>query len=84
MYLDSTGLGYALACNSSDVTLEDISRCTDAFYIEGTKTGALCGEAVVFPGQTPAHFLTVVKQHGALLVKGWLPGIQFNALEALL
>lgn len=42
--------------------------------------GALCGEAVVFPGKAPKHFLTVVKQHGALLAKGRLPGIQFDTL----
>lgn len=80
LYLDGARLGYALACSSSDVTLEDIARCTDAFYIGGTKTGALCGEAVVFPGQAPDHFLTIVKQQGALLAKGRLLGIQFDTL----
>ena len=50
------------------------------FYIGGTKVGALCGEAVVFPHGAPAMFLTTVKQHGALLAKGWLLGLQFDTL----
>ncbi len=51
------------------------------FYIGGTKVGALCGEAVVFPaGDAPEHFFTIVKQHGALLAKGRLLGLQFQAL----
>ena len=51
------------------------------FYIGGTKVGALCGEAVVFPrGNMPPHFLTIVKQRGALLAKGRLLGAQFDAL----
>ena len=52
----------------------------DAFYIGGTKVGALCGEAVVFPQKAPAHFMTIVKQHGALLAKGRVLGIQFDTL----
>ena len=65
----------------TDVTLPMIARCCDAFYIGGTKVGALCGEAVVFPNQNaPRHFLTAVKQHGALLAKGRLLGIQFDTL----
>ena len=50
------------------------------FYIGGTKVGALCGEAVVFPHGAPAHFMTMVKQQGALLAKGRLLGIQFDVL----
>ena len=46
----------------TDVTLADIARLTDVFYIGGTKVGALCGEAVVFPHGAPAHFMTMVKQ----------------------
>ena len=52
----------------------------DRFYIGGTKVGALCGEAVVFPHGAPAHFMTMVKQQGALLAKGRLLGIQFDVL----
>ena len=77
LFLDGARLGYGLAATGTDVTLRDIAALTDVFYIGGTKVGALCGEAVVFPhGGMPAHFLTVVKQHGALLAKGRLLGIQ--------
>ncbi|MBQ6834901.1 MAG: low specificity L-threonine aldolase, partial [Lachnospiraceae bacterium] len=50
------------------------------FYIGGTKVGALCGEAVVFTKKAPKYFFTTVKQHGALLAKGRLVGIQFDTL----
>ena len=81
LFLDGARLGYGLAATGTDVTLRDIAALTDVFYIGGTKVGALCGEAVVFPhGGMPAHFLTVVKQHGALLAKGRLLGIQFDTL----
>lgn len=81
LYLDGARLAYGLAAPESDVTLPDIARLTDAFYIGGTKCGALCGEAVVFPrGGMPRHFLTHVKQHGALLAKGRLLGVQFDTL----
>ena len=54
---------------------------TDVFYIGGTKCGALCGEAVVFCGmRAPAHPIPRIKQHGALLAKGRLTGVQFEAL----
>lgn len=81
LYLDGARLGYGLAAYDTDVTLPDIARLTDAFYLGGTKVGALCGEAVVFPrGTMPAHFLTHAKQHGALLAKGRLLGVQFDTL----
>lgn len=81
LYLDGARLGYGLASRETDVTLPVIARCCDAFYIGGTKVGALCGEAVVFPqGNMPPHFLTLVKQRGALLAKGRLLGIQFDTL----
>ena len=80
LFLDGARLGYGLACPETDVTLEDIARYTTVFYIGGTKVGALCGEAVVFPRKAPAHFLTMVKQRGALLAKGRLLGIQFDTL----
>jgi len=58
-----------------------VAKLCDVFYIGGTKVGALCGEAVVFPkGNMPKHFVTMVKQHGALLAKGRLLGVQFDAL----
>lgn len=80
LYLDGARLGYGLACPHTDVTLADIATYTDAFYIGGTKVGALCGEAVVFPRKTPPHFFTMIKQQGALLAKGRLLGIQFDTL----
>ena len=81
LYLDGARLGYALMAKDTDITLEDIASNCDAFYIGGTKVGALFGEAVVFtkPNRIK-HFLTIVKQHGALLAKGRLLGIQFDTL----
>lgn len=80
LFLDGARLGYGLVSEGTDVTLQDIARLTDVFYIGGTKVGALCGEAVVFPQGAPAHFMTMVKQQGALLAKGRLLGIQFDVL----
>lgn len=81
LYLDGARLAYALASPQNDVTLADLARICDAFYIGGTKCGALMGEAVVIPdkGRIP-HFFNIIKQHGALLAKGWLLGIQFDEL----
>ena len=81
LYLDGARLGYGLMSPASDMTLEDIARITDVFYIGGTKVGALCGEAVVFTkNNKPPHFMTSVKKRGALLAKGRLLGIQFDTL----
>jgi len=81
LYLDGARLGYGLMSDASDMTLEDIARITDVFYIGGTKVGALCGEAVVFTKHNrPAHFMTSIKKRGALLAKGRLLGIQFDTL----
>ena len=81
LYIDGARLAYALACPENDVTLPDLARLCDAFYIGGTKCGALFGEAVVFPRRdTVPHFFTIVKQHGALLAKGRIAGIQFDTL----
>ena len=81
LFIDGARLGYGLASRQSDLTLPELARLCDVFYIGGTKVGAFCGEAVVFPdGHAPAHFMTTVKQHGALLAKGRLLGIQFDTL----
>ena len=81
LYIDGARLGYGLASHQNDVTLEELARLCDVFYIGGTKVGALCGEAVVFTkNNAPKHFLTQIKQHGALLAKGRLLGIQFDTL----
>lgn len=81
LYIDGARLLCGVTAAGADVTLENISSLCDAFYIGGTKAGALCGEAVVFPrGNAPARFFTHIKQQGALLAKGRLLGLQFNAL----
>ena len=81
LYLDGARLGYGLMSDGTDVTLPMIAELCDAFYIGGTKVGALCGEAVVFThGCAPKRFITLTKQHGAMLAKGRLIGLQFDAL----
>ncbi len=80
LYLDGARLGYGLQAPGTDVTLPLIAQLCDAFYIGGTKVGALCGEALVFPARAPSHFLTRIKQHGALCAKGRLIGLQFDTL----
>ena len=81
LFIDGARLGYGLVASGTDVTLHDIARIADVFYIGGTKVGALFGEAVVFTkGNMPRHFTTQIKQHGALMAKGWLMGLQFDTL----
>ena len=81
LYVDGARLAYALASPANDVSLEDLARLCDAFYIGGTKCGALFGEALVIPRPNYIpHFFTIMKQHGALLAKGWLLGLQFDVL----
>lgn len=81
LYLDGARLGYGLMSYQTDVTLPDIASICDVFYIGGTKVGALCGEAVVFTkNNAPKYFMTLVKQHGALLAKGKVLGVQFETL----
>lgn len=81
LFIDGARLGYGLASKEADLTLPEIAALCDVFYIGGTKVGALCGEAVVFTKRNaPKHFITQVKQHGALLAKGRLLGVQFDAL----
>lgn len=81
LFLDGARLGYGLMSRHTDVSLSDVARLCDVFYIGGTKVGALCGEAVVFAeGCAPERFLSQTKQHGAMLAKGRLVGVQFEAL----
>jgi len=81
LFVDGARLAYALSSRETDVTLADLGRLADVFYIGGTKCGALCGEAIVFThGNRPPHFLNAVKKRGALLAKGRLLGVQFDAL----
>lgn len=80
LYLDGARLGYGLMSNDTDVTIEDIAKYTDIFYIGGTKVGALMGEALVFTDKKLDHLITRVKRYGALLAKGRLLGVQFDVL----
>ena len=81
LFIDGARLGYGLAADGGDVALKDIARLSDVFYIGGTKVGALFGEAVVVTNPDLLHHFTpLVKQHGALLAKGRLLGVQFEAL----
>lgn len=81
LFMDGARLAYGLMSYNTDVTLQDIAKICDVFYIGGTKAGTLCGEAVVFTrGNTPAHWMNRIKKRGALLAKGRLLGAQFDAL----
>lgn len=81
LYLDGARLGYGLAADGTDVTLKDVARLCDVFYIGGTKIGTLFGEAVVVTRpDLLRNFTPLVKQHGALLAKGRLLGVQFETL----
>lgn len=81
LYLDGARLGYGLASRKNDLTLSDIARCCDVFYIGGTKVGALFGEAVVISAPAVKEdFRYIIKQKGGLLAKGRLLGIQFETL----
>lgn len=80
LFIDGARLGYGLMSPACDLSLPDLASLADVFYIGGTKVGALCGEAVVFPRKAPAGFFTHVKQQGALLAKGRLLGLQFDTL----
>ena len=83
LFVDGARLGYGLAAEGNDVTLADIARLADVFYIGGTKMGALFGEAVVVPRPDEVDcrgMFSMIKQEGALLAKGWLTGLQFDTL----
>lgn len=81
LYVDGARLAYGIMSRQNDVSLKELAHLCDVFYIGGTKVGALCGEAVVFTKHnTPDHFFTLVKQNGALLAKGRLLGVQYEAL----
>lgn len=81
LYIDGARLGYGLTAQGNDVTLEDIAKCCDVFYIGGTKCGALFGEAVVITNDSlKKDFRYNMKQKGALLAKGRLLGVQFMEL----
>ena len=81
LFLDGARLGYGLTAKGNDTTMPDIARLCDVFYIGGTKVGALFGEAVVITNPAIAEdFRYLIKQHGGMLAKGRLLGVQFDAL----
>ena len=81
LFVDGARLGYGITADGNDITLPYLAKHCDVFYIGGTKVGALCGEAVVFThGNAHPHFFSITKQHGALMAKGRLIGVQFDAL----
>ena len=81
LFLDGARLGYGLVAKDYDVTMEDIARLCDVFYIGGTKVGALFGEAVVIGNPVlKEDFRYLIKQHGGMLANGRLLGVQFDAL----
>ena len=81
LFMDGARLGYGLTANGNDLTLADIARLCDVFYIGGTKVGAMFGEAVVFSNpELSSDFRYLIKQRGGMLAKGRLLGVQFCAL----
>lgn len=81
LFIDGARLAYGLEGEGNDVSIEDLSKLCDVFYIGGTKCGTLLGEAVVFThNNAPKRFVTLTKQHGAMLAKGRVMGVQFDAL----
>lgn len=83
LYVDGARLGYGLASKECDITIKDLYRLCDAFYIGGTKVGTLIGEAVVLKNKDlNPHFSTDIKRGGAMLAKGRLLGLQFETMFA--
>lgn len=81
LYMDGARLGSALASEENDLTLSEIAELVDAFYIGGTKNGALMGEALIIcKEELKEDFRYHIKQKGGLLAKGWLLGVQFEEL----
>lgn len=81
LFVDGARLGYGLGSPANDTALADLAQLTDAFYIGGTKCGAMFGEAVVLLNPVlRENFRSFMKQNGAMLAKGWLLGLQFYTL----
>ena len=81
LYVDGARMGYGLAAKGNDITLPDYANLCDAFYIGGTKVGAMFGETVVITNPSIAEdFRYLMKQRGGMMAKGWLLGLQFEAL----
>ena len=81
LYIDGARLGYGLTCSENDLTMSEIASSCDAFYIGGTKVGALFGEALVIVNDSlKEDFRYIIKQKGAMFAKGRLLGLQFDTL----
>ncbi len=81
LYLDGARLAMALTASGNDVVIEDLPEIADAFYIGGTKCGALFGEALILVNDSlKSDFRFLLKQRGGLMAKGRLMGVQFQAL----
>lgn len=81
LFVDGARLGHALTAETNDLSLEDFGKYTDAFYLGGTKNGALIGEAIIINNENlQQEFGFHLKQKGAMLAKGRLLGIQFEEL----
>lgn len=81
LYVDGARLGYGLMAEGNDIDLPFLAHHCDAFYIGGTKVGALLGEALVYTNtRAPKYIFTIIKRHGALLAKGRILGLQFDTL----
>ncbi len=81
LFVDGARMGYGLGSKDNDLTLEDFAELTDVFYIGGTKCGALFGEALIITAEPLKYrFKAHMKQHGAVLAKGWLLGLQFSLM----
>lgn len=83
LYVDGARLGYGLMAEGNDIDLPFLAHHCDAFYIGGTKVGALLGEALLYTNtRAPKYIFTIIKRHGALLAKGRVLGLQFDTLFA--
>ena len=81
LFMDGARLGYGLTSPENDITMPDLARLCDVFYIGGTKVGAMFGEAVIISNAYIAEdFRYMIKQRGGMLAKGWLLGLQFKVL----
>ena len=81
LYLDGARLAMGITAKESDIKFNDLPKMVDAFYIGGTKVGALSGEALVLINESlKNNFRFSMKQRGAILAKGWLLGLQFKEL----
>ena len=81
LYVDGARMACALTCEENDLSLKELASMADAFYLGGTKNGALLGEALVIPNkEIDDHFRWMIKRQNGLLAKGRLIGVQFEAL----